>query len=86
MKINVWKASTLALAAALTLVVGQGFVGEAGAEAQPHMKSALASLTSAKGQLQKATHDKGGHRAKAVQLTDEAIEQVKKGIAADNAH
>ncbi len=80
MKINPWKLSTLALAAAL----GLSLATAATAEPQPMMKSALASLKKAKTQLQKATHDKGGHRAKAVGLVDQAIDEVQAGIAFDN--
>ena len=49
---------------------------------QPHMRAALDSLNSAKGKLLKATNDKGGHRAKAIELIDMAIDEVNKGIAA----
>jgi hypothetical protein len=73
------------LAGALALVLGQGAaVPEASADPQPHMKAALATLVTAKNQLDKASHDKAGHRAKALSLTDQAIDEVKKGIAADN--
>ncbi len=54
------------------------------AEPQPNMKAAQKHLEQAKDALQKATADKGGHRAKAIQLVNDAIEEVKKGIAADN--
>ena len=54
------------------------------AEPQPHMKAAQKHLEDAKSELQKASADKGGHRAKAIQLVNDAIEEVKKGIAADN--
>jgi hypothetical protein len=47
------------------------------------MKEALVALEAARSQLKKATDDKGGHRAKALKLTDEAIEQVTKGIVFD---
>jgi hypothetical protein len=57
---------------------------EAGAEAQPHMRAALASLQNARNQLQAATADKGGHRAKAIELVTAAIDQVNRGIAFDN--
>jgi len=50
------------------------------------MQSALASLRAAKDQLEKATHDKGGHRVKAIALTNEAIAEVQKGIAYDDKH
>lgn len=48
--------------------------------AQPNMEAALASLQQARESLQKATADKGGHRAKAMKAIDEAIAQVKAGI------
>lgn len=59
--------------------------GALSAEPQPRMKAALAALQTAKAELQAATADKGGHRVRAIKLVDEAIEQVQKGIAADNA-
>ncbi len=83
---NAWKISTLGLAMVLSMVVGRDMVRSAGAEPQPHMRSALGSLESALAQLQKATADKGGHRVKAMELTTQAIEEVKKGIAFDNKH
>ena len=78
-----WKSSTLVLAGALAFTAGNS-VYEAQAEPQPHMRAALAGLETAQAQLEKATHDKGGHRVAALKATKEAIEQVKKGIAADN--
>jgi hypothetical protein len=63
-----------------------GFSTQAFAERQPRMREALVQLQSALGSLQKATADKGGHRVKAIQLTKDAIEEVKKGIAFDNKH
>lgn len=56
------------------------------AEEQPHMQAALQHLREAAEQLQKADHDKGGHRAKALNLTRQAITQVEAGIQYDNAH
>lgn len=58
--------------------------GDAGAEYQPHMRAALNSLQTAKNQLQNATADKGGHRAKAIDLVNAAIAEVNRGIAFDN--
>jgi hypothetical protein len=84
-KIVLWKASTVALAGALAFVIATSD-NVASADSQPHMKTALATLKVAKSQLEKATHDKGGHRAKALQLTEQAMEQVKKGIEFDNKH
>ena len=62
------------------LVIGGVIVGYAIAS-QPHMEAALASLQNARAELEVAKHDKGGHRVKAIELTNQAIEQVKKGIA-----
>jgi hypothetical protein len=82
---NIWKLTTLALALLLVVVVGGGTrVRSAGAENQPAMESALGHLEAAKAKLKDATSDKGGHRVKAIELTDLAIEQVRKGIAHDN--
>jgi hypothetical protein len=53
---------------------------------QPHMQAALASLRTAREQLQKASDDKGGHRKKALALVQEAIQQVEKGIQFDRRH
>lgn len=83
--LKLWKASTLTLAGALAFVVGNQMY-EAHADPQPHMVSALASLKAGRSQLENATADKGGHRAAAIRLTDQAIEEVKKGIAFDNSH
>ena len=46
------------------------------------MRAALDSLKSAKGKLQNANNDKGGDRAKAMELIDLAIDEINKGIAA----
>ncbi len=54
----------------------------AGGPDQPHMQNALSSLESAKDNLNRATADKGGHRAKALDYVKDAISEVKKGIEA----
>ncbi len=67
------------------IVVGLGLgAAVTAAEKQPHMEKALEHLEHAKNQLQKAEHDKGGHRAKAVGLVDQAMAEVKAGIAFDD--
>jgi len=55
--------------------------GGAGGD-QPHMQAALDALNSAKSELDQATADKGGHRANAISLVNQAIDEVTKGIAA----
>ena len=88
-KLNPWKISTFIMAGAFVMALGGGFVGAAPVDRedrQPHMAAALQLLQNAHGQLEKATADKGGHRVKAMALTKSAIEEVKAGIAFDNAH
>jgi hypothetical protein len=54
----------------------------AGTPDQPHMQAALSALENAKDDLNRATADKGGHRAKAIDFVKDAISEVKKGIDA----
>ena len=56
------------------------------AEEQPAMKAAQLALLSAAQHLKAATPDKGGHRAKALQLVKNAINEVQKGIEYDQKH
>jgi hypothetical protein len=49
---------------------------------QPHMKAALEALQTAKAELEQAEADKGGHRVKAIEAVDRAINQTRMGIAA----
>jgi hypothetical protein len=83
---NPWKLTTLVLAVALVLVVGLRAIDSASAspEPQPHMRIALRHLRAAKEELQRASTDKGGHRVRAIELTDGAILQVVEGIKFDN--
>ncbi len=46
----------------------------------PEMHHALRALENAKRDLEKAAHDYGGHRAKALELTDQAISEIKEGL------
>ena len=49
--------------------------------AQPHMVASIAMLQSARGELVAATPNKGGHRERAITLIDQAISEVRAGIA-----
>lgn len=62
--------------------VDTSIAGSAATFDQPHMNRALDHLKDARNNLERATSDKGGHRARAIDLIDQAIEQVKLGIAA----
>jgi hypothetical protein len=55
-------------------------IGCATGHGQPHMVAALDELRAARGELQTAAADKGGHRVRAIELVDDAIEQVRRGI------
>lgn len=57
-----------------------------GYEPQPEMTAALEHLREAQRNLQTATHDKGGHRATAIRMIDQAIAEVQAGIQYDNRH
>jgi hypothetical protein len=53
---------------------------------QPHMQAALDALRDARTHLDAATPDKGGHRVKAIEDVNNAIDQVQKGIEFDRTH
>ena len=71
---------------ALVVVLATAFVAGRASADQPHMQAALEHLRAAKVELNAATADKGGHRAKAIALTNDAIAQVERGIAYDRHH
>jgi len=53
---------------------------------QPRMQAALDKLQSARSNLEAATDDKGGHRVKALEHVNKAIDEVQKGIEYDRTH
>jgi hypothetical protein len=70
-------ARAMLLGAAIAASVGVGYaIG-----AQPHMNESIGFLQSARGELQAATPNKGGHRERAIGLIDQAIGEVRAGIA-----
>ncbi|HEX4461705.1 MAG TPA: hypothetical protein VIA18_27180 [Polyangia bacterium] len=73
-----------ALLGVMALLVVTFLAGRASAMPQPNMQAALGHLEQAKESLEHAEHNKGGFRAKAVQLTNEAIAATKEGIAMGN--
>ncbi len=46
---------------------------------EPHMSAAIGHLQQAKAELEKAMPNKGGHRERAMQLVDQALQQVQEG-------
>ena len=67
----------LGLGAALTAGIGIGYA----LGAQPHMTATITMLQSARAELAQATPNKGGHRERALALIDQAIGEVRAGIA-----
>ena len=69
----------------IAMVIGLAGVSGAG---QDNMKDALQSLREARQALDRAEDNKGGHKQKAIDLVDKAIEQVQAGMefAADKKH
>lgn len=49
--------------------------------AQPHMAATITILQSAHAELARATPNKGGHRARALALINQAIGEVRAGMA-----
>ena len=49
--------------------------------AQPHMTASIGLLQSARAELGAETPNKGGHRERAIGLIDQAIGEVRAGIA-----
>jgi hypothetical protein len=78
---NYWKVSTITLVLLLGGVLGFGVTVRLadGTEKQPHMRAAMVNLRSAKAQLEKA-EDKAGFCARALALTQQAIDEVQRGI------
>jgi hypothetical protein len=67
----------LLLGAAIASSMGIGYaIG-----AQPHMTESMSLLQSARAELAKATPNKGGYRERALGLIDQAIGEVRAGIA-----
>ena len=70
-------ARKLVLGAVIATSLGIGYaIG-----AQPHMTASIDLLRSARSELAAATPNKGGHRERAIGLIDQAIGEVRAGIA-----
>jgi hypothetical protein len=71
----------MAVCSTLTLLAGLGWYSVLHAQdrREPHMTAALEHLQAAKAELERASHNKGGHRERALGLVDQAIRQVQEG-------
>lgn len=72
------------------LLVGLAIVSSLGIGyalgAQPHMDAALGFLQNARAELNASEPNKGGHRERAIALVDQAIGEVRAGIAFGATH
>ncbi len=83
------------MAAATSPLLAQGTAGSSGAqtggnpgrhkggEHHPEIRAALRHLNAAKASLQKGSHDFGGHREKALDLTNQAIQECQQALQSD---
>jgi hypothetical protein len=70
-------ARKVVLGASIAASIGVGYaIG-----AQPHMTETITLLQSARAELALATPNKGGHRERALGLIDQAMGEVRAGIA-----
>ena len=80
------KLKTLIAAASLGGALALGVaIGQASAD-QPMMHAALDDLRQARQHLIAGSADKGGHRANAIRLVNQAIDEVQEGIRWDRHH
>lgn len=56
------------------------------ARSQPNMEAAMQHLRAAQDSLQNASSDKGGHRARALQMVQQAIQETQAGMEYANGH
>jgi hypothetical protein len=86
---NVPKMIALGAIAATVVTVGYRVASAQGAAAcnnQVNMAQALGHLRNARGSLDRAEHDKGGWRVKAIEATDTAIHETERGCAFADTH
>ena len=84
---NLWKPIALVSLGALVVSIGVQTAAAAGVcHDQPNMAAALTSLRAARASLEKAEHNKGGWRVKAIEAADAAIRETDKGCAVADTH
>ena len=78
MKLN---RTTVLVAGGFAAALSTGFFAGQAFANQPNMEAALVSLQASRAHLVAALDNKGGHRLKALGYVDQAIAEVKAGIA-----
>jgi hypothetical protein len=62
---------------------GQGEMNRGGKERHPEIRNAIRALENARNHLQKGAHDFGGHRVKALEHVNEALEECRQALQYD---
>ena len=84
---NLWKPIALLSIAGLVASVGvQSAKADGACHNQPNMQAALDHLKRARASLDKAEHNKGGWRDRAITATDNAIREAVKGCEFADTH
>jgi hypothetical protein len=87
--LNVYKAISLAAIVGSVGIVGYRTAHAQGAAAcnnQPNMMGAINALRGARSWLERAEHDKGGWRVRAIESADLAIRETERGCAFADTH
>ena len=79
-------ATIFALVLGIVMTLSVQWLSAEPREPQPEMKSALEHLRAAQQDLNAGSHDKGGHRVKAIEYVNDAINEVDRAIQYDNTH
>lgn len=84
---NVWKPVALCAVGALVVSVGaQVALADGECRNQGNMQAALDHFRQARAALDRAEHNKGGWRVRAIQAADTAINETKAGCAFADTH
>jgi hypothetical protein len=71
---------TLKTAVLVVMAVSAFNLSSASAAEQPHMRRALEHLRAARAELERAEHNKGGWRARAIRNVEQAINDTENGM------
>ncbi|HXX68668.1 MAG TPA: hypothetical protein VEK07_15880 [Polyangiaceae bacterium] len=84
---NIWKPIALCAIGAFVASVGMQIArADAVCHGQPNMQAALEHLRQARASLDRAEHNKGGWRDRAIQSADVAIRETQNGCAFADTH
>jgi len=84
---NIWKPIALCAVGAFVVSVGvQVALADVVCRNQPNMQAALDHLRQARASLERAEHNKGGWRDRAIQSADVAIRETQNGCGFADTH